>query len=62
MNDNIYDWFVAHGGMTRENGERFRKLVLSRGNTRPVGEFFREFTGLDSPNMKSLLKARGLAN
>ena len=62
MNDNIYDWFVAHGGMTRENGERFRKLVLSRGNTRPVGEFFREFTGLDSPNMQSLLKARGLAN
>ena len=48
--------------MTRENGERFRKLVLSRGNTRPVGEFFREFTGLDSPNMQSLLKARGLAN
>ena len=62
MNDNIYDWFVAHGGLTRENGERFRKLVLSRGNTRPVGEFFREFTGLDSPNMQSLLKARGLAN
>lgn len=62
MNDNIYDWFVAHGGMTRENGERFRQLVLSRGNTRPVGEFFTEFTGLQSPNMQSLLKARGLAN
>lgn len=62
MNDNVYDWFMAHGGMTRENGDRFRQLVLSRGNTRPVAEFFREFTGLERPNMQSLLKARGLAN
>lgn len=62
MNDNVYDWFMSHGGMTRENGDRFRQLVLSRGNTRPVAEFFREFTGLERPNMQSLLKARGLAN
>lgn len=62
LDDNIYDWFMAHGGMTPENGQRFRDLVLSRGNSEPVANFFKNFTGLDKPMMQSLLKARGLAN
>ncbi|MDB6163778.1 MAG: dipeptidyl carboxypeptidase, partial [Xanthomonadaceae bacterium] len=27
-----YHWFMDHGGLTRENGERFRDLILSRGH------------------------------
>ena len=61
LDDNIFDWFQAHGGMTRENGQRFRDLVISRGNTKPVGTFFTEFTGLTEPDMSSLLRSRGLA-
>ena len=29
----IYHWFETHGGLTRSNGDRLRKLVLSQGNT-----------------------------
>ena len=31
--DDAFAWFQAHGGLTRENGDRFRSMVLSRGNT-----------------------------
>ena len=60
LDHNIYEWFAAHGGLTRENGQRFREMVLSRGNTAPVGTFFMNFTGLTEPDMSSLLRFRGL--
>ena len=60
LESNIFDWFVAHGGMTAENGQRLRELVLSRGNSRPVKELFTAFTGLTEPDMRSLIRARGL--
>lgn len=60
LDHNIYEWFAAHGGLTRENGQRFREMVLSRGNTAPVGTFFTNFTGLKEPDMSSLLRFRGL--
>lgn len=60
LDHNIYEWFAAHGGLTRENGQRFREMVLSRGNTAPVGTFFTNFTGLTEPDMSSLLRFRGL--
>ena len=60
LDHNIYEWFAAHGGLTRENGQRFREMVLSRGNTAPVGTFFTNFTGLAEPDMSSLLRFRGL--
>ncbi len=37
LDHDAYQWFVEHGGMTRENGQRFRDLVLSRGYTRELG-------------------------
>ena len=46
--------------MTAENGQRLRELVLSRGNSRPVKELFTAFTGLTEPDMRSLIRARGL--
>lgn len=60
LDHNIFEWFAAHGGLTRENGQRFREMVLSRGNTAPVGTFFTNFTGLMEPDMSSLLRFRGL--
>ncbi|MEZ5319739.1 MAG: peptidyl-dipeptidase Dcp [Vicinamibacterales bacterium] len=58
--DDTFAWFDAHGGLTRENGDRFRKLVLSRGNTQDYGEMFRGFTGHD-PDIAPMLAYRGLA-
>ena len=60
LDHNIYEWFASHGGLTRQNGQRFRDEVLSRGNTAPVGTFFTTFTGLQEPDMSSLLRFRGL--
>ena len=57
--DNTAAWFDAHGGLTRANGDRFRSLVLSRGNTEDYGAMFRAFTGHD-PEIGPMLKNRGL--
>ncbi|HVT48021.1 MAG TPA: M3 family metallopeptidase, partial [Vicinamibacterales bacterium] len=54
-----YYWFKEHGGMTRENGQRFRDLILSRGNTEDPAELFRAFRGRD-PVVEPLLIERGL--
>jgi peptidyl-dipeptidase Dcp len=54
-----YHWFLEHGGLTRENGQRFRDLILSRGHTGDYGEMFRAFYGKD-PEIGPLLQHRGL--
>jgi peptidyl-dipeptidase Dcp len=59
LDDDAYAWFVEHGGMTRENGQRFREMVLSRGATQEAGALFRAFRGRD-PRVEPLLEARGL--
>ncbi len=56
-----YDWFVANGGMTRANGDRFRKEILSVGNSVDLNQAYRNFTGRD-PSIEPLLKGRGLMN
>jgi peptidyl-dipeptidase Dcp len=53
-------WFQAHGGLTRENGQRFRDTVLSKGGTEDYSVMFRNFTGHD-PSPLPLLEDRGLA-
>ena len=57
--DDAYDWFVEHGGLTRDNGDRFRKMVLSRGNTQDLEKMYESWRGA-APNPKSMLKYRGL--
>jgi peptidyl-dipeptidase Dcp len=52
-------WFEANGGMTAENGARFRDLVLSRGDTKPQMDQYVEFAGRE-PAVEPLLKRRGL--
>ncbi len=42
---NAYDWMQANGGMTRENGERFRKFILSVGNSVDLNQAFKDFIG-----------------
>jgi peptidyl-dipeptidase Dcp len=54
-----YYWFKEHGGMTRENGQRFREMVLSRGRTQDVAAMYRAFRGRD-PIVEPLLIERGL--
>jgi len=53
---NVYDWMKAHGGMNRANGERFRKYILSVGNSIELNKAFREMIGHDmqvEPYMKN---------
>ena len=52
-------WFESHGGLTRENGQRFRDMVLSRGNTLDLAEMYRGFTGRD-PDIQPYLEYYGL--
>lgn len=59
LDDDAYAWFKEHGGMTRENGQRFRDMILSRGNTIELGKMFRDFRGSD-PNIGPMLENRGL--
>ncbi len=54
-----YKWFEENGGMTRENGDRFRKYILSVGNSMDLNEAFKNFTG-HKPTIQPLLKGRGL--
>lgn len=60
LDNNTYDWFLEHGGLTRENGQRLRDLILARGNSEDLNKIFEEMTGLKEPKIESLMKARGL--
>jgi peptidyl-dipeptidase Dcp len=57
--DDGYQWFEEHGGLTRGNGDRFRQMVLSRGNTEDLAKMYEKWRGAP-PNTKAMLKDRGL--
>ena len=59
LDDDAFAWFTAHGGMTRANGQRFRDLILSRGQTQDYSAMFRAFYGKD-PDIGPMLQDRGL--
>ncbi len=59
LDDDAYAWFTAHGGMTRANGQRFRDMILSKGQTEDYGAMFRAFAGRD-PDIAPMLRNRGL--
>ena len=59
LRDDAFYWFKEHGGMTRENGQRFREMVLSKGSTMEMDEMYRAFRGRD-PSVEPLLETRGL--
>jgi peptidyl-dipeptidase Dcp len=59
LDDAAYQWFLDHGGMTRANGDRFRQMVLSRGNTEDLQEMYDAWLG-GEPSIEPMLKFRGL--
>jgi peptidyl-dipeptidase Dcp len=52
-------WFEENGGLTRENGERYREFVVGIGGARDPLESYREFRGAE-PDIAHLLRRRGL--
>ena len=60
LDDDAFQWFQDHGGLTRANGDRFRAMVLSRGNTEELAKMYEAWLG-SAPNIEPMLKYRGLA-
>ena len=61
LDDAAYQWFEDNGGLTRANGDRFRKMVLSRGNTEDLDKMYSTWLGAE-PTTKPMLKFRGLTD
>jgi peptidyl-dipeptidase Dcp len=57
--DDAFVGFKEHGGLTRENGDRFRAMVLSRGNTEELAKMYKDWRGHD-PEIEPMLENRGL--
>jgi peptidyl-dipeptidase Dcp len=60
LDDDAYQWFLDHGGLTRENGDRLRRMVLSRGNTEDPAAMYTAWCGAE-PKIEPMLKERGLS-
>ncbi|WGC26840.1 peptidyl-dipeptidase Dcp [Enterobacter ludwigii] len=59
--DDGYQWFIEQGGLTRENGQKFRDAILSRGNSIDLAELYRNWRGHD-PKIEPMLDNRGLSS
>lgn len=59
LDNDAFAWFQENGGLTRENGRRFREMILSRGNSGDFNEMFVNFRGSE-PDITPMLKHRGL--
>ncbi|MES2297721.1 MAG: peptidyl-dipeptidase Dcp [Pseudomonadota bacterium] len=57
--DDSFEWFKQHGGMTRANGDRFRALILSRGNSQDLASLYKAWRGAN-PSVEPMLIHRGL--
>ncbi len=44
---NVYDWMKANGGMNRANCEKFKKYILSVGNSVDLNKAFKDLIGHD---------------
>jgi peptidyl-dipeptidase Dcp len=60
LDDDAYQWFDDHGGMTRANGDRFRKMILSRGNTQDLATIYQAWRG-KAPTIDAMMKYRSLS-
>ena len=61
LDDAAFQWFEDHGGLTRANGDRFRSMVLSRGNTEDLAAMYDKWLG-GEPKIGPMLKQRGLGD
>ncbi len=57
--DDGFQWFDEHGGLTRANGERFRRMILSRGNSEDLASLYQAWRG-KPPSIDAMMKYRGL--
>lgn len=53
------EWFKENDGLQRENGDHFRRTLLSRGGSEEAMQLFRNFRGRDA-EIEPLLVRRGL--
>lgn len=58
LNAAAWDYISKNGGMTRQNGDRFRQYILSVGNSVDLNKAFKDFTGKD-PDINPLLRNKG---
>jgi len=61
LGQDAFAWFQKNGGLTRANGQRFREMVLSRGNTEDYAAMYRAFAGHD-PSIQPYIDYYGLPN
>ena len=61
LDANTVNWIEENGGLTRENGDRFRATLLSQGGSKPALELFHAFSGAE-PDIQPLLERRGLVD
>jgi peptidyl-dipeptidase Dcp len=59
LDDDAYQWFDDHGGLSRANGDRFRRMILSRGNTVDLATLYKDWRG-KAPTIDAMMKYRGL--
>jgi len=60
LDHDAFQWFEDHGGLTRANGDRLRRMVLARGNTEDPAKMYAAWLGRE-PGIEPMLKYRGLA-
>ena len=59
LDNDAFQWFIENGGLKRANGDRFRQMILSRGNVSDFGKLYRDFRGKE-PSIEPMLKRRGI--
>jgi peptidyl-dipeptidase Dcp len=59
LDHDTFAWFSERGGLTRENGRRYRDMILSRGGTADAAALYQAFRG-GAPKVEPLLDFRGL--
>ncbi|ANH80167.1 dipeptidyl carboxypeptidase [Niabella ginsenosidivorans] len=59
LDHDAFAWFKENGGLKRENGQRFRDMILSKGNSEDLATLYRAFRGKE-PSITPLLENRGL--
>ncbi len=59
LDNDAFEWFNENGGLNRTNGDRFRDMILSKGNTEDFDQMYQNFTGR-KPNITPMLKHRGI--
>jgi peptidyl-dipeptidase Dcp len=59
LDDDAFQWFEDHGGLTRASGDRFRQMILSKGNTENLQKLYEAWRG-QPPSVQSMMNYRGL--